>query len=105
MSESNDTSNTISLTCPHCQATLVVDGDAGVVVEHQPPIEHREKVDFETRLQQMEDEKRRAANRLDEAMRQEKSRDRILEDRFRKLMEDAKDDDGAPPPVRDIDLD
>jgi hypothetical protein len=53
----------------------------------------------------LEEEKRRAAGRLEEAMRQERSRDRLLEDRFRQLMDKAKDDDGSPPPVRDIDLD
>jgi hypothetical protein len=97
-------STTITLTCPHCESTLVIDVDAAVVVEHKRPVTASEKVDFDARLKQMEDQKRRAASRLEEAMRAEKSKERILEDRFRKLMDDAKDDDGSPPPVRDIDL-
>ncbi len=98
-------SDQISVTCPHCRSTLEIDAEAAVVVQHTPPVDHREKIDFDTRLKQMEEEKRRASGRLDEAMRQERSRDRLLEDRFRKLMDEAKDDDGTPPPVRDIDLD
>jgi hypothetical protein len=37
-------------------------------------------------------------------MRHEKDKDRLMEDKFRSLMEKAKDDDGSRP-VRDIDLD
>jgi uncharacterized Zn finger protein (UPF0148 family) len=98
-------SETVSVTCPICGATLKIDTEAGVVVDHQAPPEHRDKIDFETRLKQMEEEKRRASDRLAEAMRKEKSRDRILEDKFRELMDKAKDIDDSTPPIRDIDLD
>jgi hypothetical protein len=97
-------SETIDVTCPHCGSSLKIDVSAGVVVAHEPPPERRDRIDFDTRLKQMEEEKRRAASRMDEAMRKEKSRDRILEDRFRELMDKAKDDDGSRP-IRDIDLD
>jgi hypothetical protein len=53
----------------------------------------------------MEDEKKRASDRMAEAMRMEKSKSRIMEDRFRKLMEDAKNSDDDEPPLKDIDLD
>jgi hypothetical protein len=95
---------TITVTCPHCQSSLEVDVEAGVVVGHTPPARPQEKVDFDARLRQMEQEKARSADRLAEAMRQEKDKDRLMEDRFRSLMEKAKDDDGSRP-VRDIDLD
>lgn len=98
-------SKTISVSCPHCQSTLKIDAEAGVVIEHQAPVDPKEKIDFDTRLKQMEEEKKRAAGRLEEAMRAEKSRDRLLEDRFRKLMDDAKNQDDSTPPIRDIDLD
>ncbi len=98
-------SRTVTLTCPHCQATLKVDAEAGVVVSHEAPREEREKVDFETRLRQIQEEKARAADRMAEAMRREQSRGRIMEDRFRELMDRARDEDDSTPPVRDIDLD
>ena len=98
-------SRTIAVTCPHCQAALKVDAEAGVVVSHEPPSSTSERADFETRLRQMREEKARAADRMAEAMRREQSRGRIMEDRFRELLEKAKDDTDSAPPVRDIDLD
>ena len=97
-------SETVTVICPHCDSTLEIDIDAAVVVGHTPPARPQEKIDFDTRLQQMEAEKARSADRLAEAMRQEKDKDRLMEDKFRSLMEKAKDDDGSRP-VRDIDLD
>lgn len=98
-------SDKLIVNCPHCRSSLTIDTEAGVVVDHTPPVQAKDKIDFDTRLKQMEEEKRRAAGRLDEAMRAEKSRDRLLEDRFRKLMDDAKDVDDSTPAIRDIDLD
>ena len=98
-------SRKLSLTCPHCHSALVVDVDAGVVVSHAPPVRTAEKTDFETRLKQLESEKSRAAERMAEAMRKEQSRDRLLEDRFRELLDDAKSSKDEGKPVRDIDLD
>jgi predicted nucleic acid-binding Zn-ribbon protein len=95
----------VTVTCPHCGSSLAVDVEAGVVVEHAPPVQRRDKIDFDTRLKQMEAEKARSADRLAEAMRQEKSKDRLMEDRFRSLMEKARDEDDGSRPLRDIDLD
>ncbi|HSL19115.1 MAG TPA: hypothetical protein VLB51_14515 [Methylomirabilota bacterium] len=97
-------SKTVKVTCPHCDASLIVDVAAGVVVSHSVPERPRDKVDLNTRLKQMEAEKARSADRLAEAMRHEKDKGRLMEDRFRELMDKAKGDDGSRP-VRDIDLD
>ena len=96
--------DTVTVTCPHCDASLEIDVQAGVVVGHSAPVTVKDKVDFDARLKQLEAEKARSADRLAEAMRHEKDKGRIMEDRFRALMEKAKDDDGSRP-VRDIDLD
>lgn len=99
-------SDTITMTCPHCGSSLEVDIAAGVVAHHQPPVERRDHLDLDARLLEMQAEKRRAQDRLAEAMRKEQSRDRLMEDRFRKLLDESKqrgDDDSKP--VRDIDLD
>ena len=94
-----------TMTCPHCGSSLTVDTEAGVVVSHEPPVYHSEKVDFDARLKQLENEKERAADRMAEAMRKEQSRDRIMEDKFRELLDDAKKKDDGKRPIRDIDLD
>lgn len=96
--------DTVKVTCPHCDSSLVIDVQAGVVIDHAAPVRTHDKIDFDARLKQMEAEKARSADRLAEAMRQEKSKDRLMEDKFRSLMEKAKDDDGSRP-LRDIDLD
>jgi hypothetical protein len=97
-------SDTITVTCPHCQTALVIDLSAGVVVDHSVPARTAEKIDFDARLQQLQRDKARSEDRLAEAMRQEKDKDRLMEDKFRSLMKKAKDDDGSRP-LRDIDLD
>jgi hypothetical protein len=96
---------TITVTCPHCDSSLDIDSVAAVVVAHTPPVRHTDKIDFEARLKQMQDEKARSADRLAEAMRQERSKGRLMEDKFKALMDKAKDDDDESRPLRDIDLD
>lgn len=98
-------SEPLKVTCPHCGSNLSLDVEAGVVVDHSPPPEHRDKVDFDERLREIEDQKRRASDRMAEAMRKEQSKSRLLEDRFRKLIDDAKSTPDEGKPIRDIDLD
>ncbi len=98
-------SEPISVTCPHCGSSLRIDTAAGVVVDHSPPATPREKTDFDTRLKELEDERKRASDRMAEAMRMEKSKERIMEDRFRKLMDEAKKSGDDSKPIKDIDLD
>lgn len=98
-------SETLNLTCPHCDAALVIDLKAGVVLHHEIPPESKEKVGFEQRLEQMKADQQKASDRMAEAMRREKDRDRLMADRFAELMKGAKDKDDGTRPVRDIDLD
>ncbi len=95
----------LDVTCPHCHSALKIDSEAGVVVSHTPPTRPTEKADFNTRLKDLEKEKSRAADVMAEAMRKEQSRDRLLEDRFRELLDDAKKNDDGSRPIKDIDLD
>ncbi len=99
-------SDHVTVTCPHCGSTLDVDVHAGVVVRHAAPVVEGRKTDFDQRLRELEAEKCRAADRMAEALRAEQSKERLLEDRFRKLMEESKNDkDADKPHIRDIDLD
>jgi len=98
-------SDTKSVQCPCCGAALEINPEACVVVSHTPPPDTSEKVDFETRLRLMEEEKRRATDRMAEAMRAEKSKGKLLDDRFKSLMENADELDDGKPYIRDIDLD
>lgn len=95
----------LSVTCPHCGSMIRIDVDAGVVVGHEPPVQQRDKIDFDARLKQIESEKARSADKMAEAMRKEQSKDRLMEDRFRELLDDAKKNDDGKRPIKDIDLD
>jgi hypothetical protein len=98
-------SEKLSITCPHCNSQIKIDREAGVVVDHQPPVQHRDKIDFDARLQQIESEKARSADRMAEALRKEHSKGRLMEDRFKELLDDAKKNDDGKRPIKDIDLD
>ncbi|HHQ49575.1 MAG TPA: hypothetical protein ENK19_11925 [Acidobacteria bacterium] len=98
-------SRIVSITCPHCDATLEVDLEAGVVVRHHAP-KHEAKVhDLEARLKALEEAKARAADKMAEAFRAEEARESVMEDRFKKLLEEAKERPDEDRPLRDIDLD
>jgi hypothetical protein len=95
----------LKISCPYCNATIVVDPEARVVVSHEAPVRHHEKADFDERLQQLGRDKARAADRMAEAMRREKDKSRLMDDRFRELFDDAKKKDDGKKPIKDIDLD
>lgn len=96
---------TVSITCPHCGTLLEVDLEAGVVVHHHPPREKKAQHDLDARLKALEEEKARAADRMAEAFRAEEARESIMEDRFKKLLQEAKECKDEGKPIRDIDLD
>ena len=95
----------LDIECPHCGSKIRVDKKAEVVVSHEPPVHHRERADFNERLQQLDRDKERAADRMEEAMRREKDKSRLMDDRFKELFDDAKKKDDGKKPIRDIDLD
>lgn len=98
-------STVINVTCPCCQATLEIDTAAGVVVGHQAPPSHREKVNLDDRLAQLKADQARAEERMQEALRRERDRGRLMADKFDKLFKDSDKHDDGKPPTRDIDLD
>ena len=95
----------LNIECPHCGSKIQVDAKAEVVVSHEPPVHLHEKADFDERLQQLDRDKERAADRMEEAMRREKDKKRIMDDRFRELFDETKKKDDGSRPIKDIDLD
>lgn len=93
-----------TVTCPHCQAQLEVDGQQQVVVACKAPEKPRSTTSLEDRLQALSQERETAKSKMEEAMRAERAGAQVREDRFRKLLEGAQ---AEPPtkPIRDIDLD
>jgi len=95
----------LNISCPHCGSTIRIDTEAEVVVSHEPPVHQREKTDFDARLEQLGREKARAADRMAEAMRREKDKSRLMDDRFKELFDETKKTDDGKRPIKDIDLD
>jgi uncharacterized protein (DUF2336 family) len=93
-----------TVTCPHCQALLELDGDTQVIVSCKPQEKPKSATSLEDRLQALTKEKADARARMDEAMRAEKAGAAIREEKFRKLLEEAKDQP-VTKPIRDVDLD
>lgn len=93
-----------TVTCPHCKSLLDIDGDAQVVASHSPPAEARSATSFEDRLSSLVKEKEQAKAKLAEAFRAEKAGAELREEKFRRLLENARDEEPTKP-IRDIDLD
>jgi hypothetical protein len=93
-----------TVTCPHCHALLELDGDAQLVIGSKVSEKPRSTSSLEDRLQALGKEKADARARMEEAMRAEKSGAAIREEKFRKLLEEAKDQP-VTKPIRDVDLD
>jgi hypothetical protein len=75
----------LDIECPHCGSKIQVDAESEVVVSHEPPVHLHDKVGFDERLQQLDRDKARAADRMEEAMRREKDKSRLMDDRFNEL--------------------
>jgi hypothetical protein len=93
-----------TVTCPHCQAQLELDAEKQLVVSSKAAEKPKVTTTIEDRLQAMAREKESARAKMEEAMRAEKAGAELRDEKFRKLLGEAKD---APieKPIRDIDLD
>jgi hypothetical protein len=93
-----------SISCPHCNALLEVDGEKQLVIASKLPEKASSTTTLEDRLQTLAREKESARARMEEAFRAEKAGTELREEKFRKLLDETK---GQPveKPVRDIDLD
>jgi uncharacterized Zn finger protein (UPF0148 family) len=93
-----------TVTCPHCQALLELDAEEHVVTSVTVPEQPGSKASLEDRLASLSKEKEVASAKMAEAMRAERAGSQIREEKFRKLLETAKNEP-IEKPIRDIDLD
>ncbi|HVS63686.1 MAG TPA: hypothetical protein VMT85_09330 [Thermoanaerobaculia bacterium] len=96
----------LTIRCPHCRGEMVVDAGTGAILSHRaskaPPGGGKS---FEDLFADLERDKSRAEALFDQEREAMKDRERILEERFRKAVEDAGDVDDDTPPPRPFDLD
>jgi len=94
----------LEVTCPCCQATLVVDTNLGRVISHKEP-EREDKPDLDAAQQILAEEKARREAAFLQSVEAEKSRGDALSKRFEEALRQARDEPVGPPPKRAFDLD
>jgi hypothetical protein len=91
------------ITCPCCQATLVVDRETlGILYA----TEHREKAggaSFEASLKDLKEKEKQKSSRFQQAMAEEKQRQALRGKQFQELLKNAEQSDERP--LRPFDLD
>ena len=80
------------VTCPCCEATIVVDGVSGEVLLHKAK-EVKTTGSLESMVAGLESQKSEAAKRFDRQLESQKDRARILEEKFKEALERAEKSD------------
>lgn len=93
----------IEVTCPCCQATLVIDQGLRRVVRHVEP-ERADKPKLDEAHRILADEKARREALFEQSVQSEKTRGDALSKRFEDALRQAQDEPVAKP-KRDFDLD
>lgn len=90
------------ITCPCCEATLVIDRTSGEVLLHKAK-ERRAGGSLESMVAGLESQKSEMERKFDREMASQKDRSRILEERFKEAMQRAGEDD--KPVINPMDMD
>ena len=85
-------SKNFEITCPDCEATIVIDRVSGEVLLHKAK-EKKSSLSLEAMVSNLEAQKSEAAKRFDKQIESQKDRARLLEERFKEAMERAEKSD------------
>lgn len=77
------------ITCPCCEATIVVDRLSGEVLLHRQRVAPVSGGSIESMVSQLEAKKTEAARKFQKEIDSQKDRARILEEKFREALERA----------------
>jgi hypothetical protein len=81
------------ITCPCCEATIVVDRLSGEVLLHKAKERRGPGESLDAMVAGLETQKSEAAKRFDKQLESQKDRARILEERFKEALERAEKSD------------
>lgn len=95
-------SKNFEITCPDCEATIVIDRLTGEVLLHKPK-ERKSSLSLEAMVSNLETQKSEAAKKFDKQIESQKDRARILEEKFREALERADKSDEKFVSPMDID--
>lgn len=90
------------ITCPCCEATIVVDRLSGEILLHKAK-ETKQSLSLESMVSNLETQKSEAEKRFDRQIESQKDRARILEEKFKEAMQRAEKSD--KPHINPMDLD
>lgn len=90
------------ITCPCCDATIIIDRTSGEVLLHKPR-ERRAGGSLESMVAGLETQKSDMEKKFDREMASQKDRARILDERFKEAMQRASEDD--KPVLNPMDMD
>jgi hypothetical protein len=94
----------LQVTCPCCQAKLVVDPVFGAVLSHEAQVKPGPDVDLTQAQSILEKQKQQREEKFADSWFQETNKEDILTKKFEEAMKKAKDAP-AGKPIRDFDLD
>ena len=94
----------LNVTCPCCQAKLVIDPIFGTVLAHTAPVKPGPNVDLAKASSILEEQKKQREDKFADSFFQETHKKDILAKKFEEAIKKAKDAP-AGKPLRDIDLD
>ena len=91
------------ITCPCCQATLVLDRETLAILYHT---EHRQKAggaSFDGALEELKAKEKQMSSRFQQAVTEEKQRRELLDKKFRELQKHAAENPDEELPLRPFD--
>ncbi len=96
-------SKNFEITCPCCEATIVIDRISGEILLHKEK-EKKSGLSLDAMVSNLKTEKSEADKRFEKQLEAQKDRTRILEEKFKEAMQRA-DKDPDKKPVNPLDLD
>jgi hypothetical protein len=91
-----------TITCPCCEAKIIVDRITGAILAHEPPPEGPAKT-LEEAMSDVKKHKAEVEDKFAQAVREHENREELLDKKFKEAFKRA-DKDGKPPP-RPFDFD
>jgi hypothetical protein len=85
--------NNLEITCPCCEASLVIDRLSGEVLVHKAKETRGPGGSLDAMVAGLESQKSDAARRFERQLESQKDRSRILEERFKAALEQAEKSD------------
>ncbi|MEO1085010.1 MAG: hypothetical protein AAFY88_12270 [Acidobacteriota bacterium] len=96
---------TFTIACPDCGSDLVVDAATGKVLSHRStPKKSGGKADFDSLLANVDASKTRAEEIFNQELSALSDRDRVLEEKFKRALKRAEEEDDGKAPERPWDF-